>query len=112
MALVGSFPGKLPSRPVSEATVERHLVDRIKARGGVCEKTVSPGKRGFFDRVVVVAGRVFFVETKRPSRGRLTPHQKKRHDEFRAAGASVVILASVEEVETFARWLDDSAPRA
>jgi hypothetical protein len=92
--------------------VERHLVDGITARGGVCEKTVSPGKRGFFDRTAVIGGRVFFIETKRPSRGRLTPHQKQRHDAFRAAGATVVILASVEEVESFLRWLDDSAPRA
>lgn len=90
--------------------MEKHLTDGIRARGGVAEKTVSPGKRGFFDRVVVVSGRVFFVETKKPSRGRLTPHQKQRHDEFRAAGATVMILASIAEVETFLRWLDDWAP--
>jgi hypothetical protein len=101
----------VPARPVSEATVERHLVEGIRARGGVAEKTVSPGKRGFFDRVVVVAGRVFFVETKKPSRGRLTPHQKYRHDEFRAAGATVLVLHSVVEVESFLRRLDGAAPQ-
>ena len=56
--------------------------------------------------------RVFFCELKRPKGGRLTPHQKQRHDQYRAAGASVIVLRSVEEVETFLRWLDDSRPPA
>lgn len=107
-ALVGSSQGKLPSRPVSEATVEKHLVDGIKARGGLADKTTAIGRRGYFDRVVVVGSRVVFVELKRPKGGRLSPHQQQRHDQYRAAGATVAILRSVDEVDKFLRWLDDS----
>lgn len=111
-ALVGSSQGKLPPRPVSEATVEKHLVEGIKARGGLADKTTALGRRGYFDRVVVLGYRVVFVELKRPKGGRLSPHQKQRHEQYRAAGATIATLHSIAEVDNFLHWLDDSRASA
>jgi len=50
-----------------EAAIETELIMRVRALGGIAEKTTVIGRRGFFDRVVVLpGGRVVFVECKRP----------------------------------------------
>ena len=57
---------------VKESVVETELVKRVRAIGGICEKTRVIGRRGLLDRVVVLPGnRVVFVELKRPVGGRL-----------------------------------------
>ena len=82
-----------------ECTVEQLLVKRIESLGGVCEKVVSPGGRGYFDRVAVMpGGRVIFIETKRPRRSYTTVHQKRRHAAYRALGAEVAIVKSAEDI--------------
>lgn len=56
---------------------------------------------GFFDAIVCRRGRVVFAEikdgTKPASRQRLTASEGAMHEDFRRAGAEVVILRSVEE---------------
>lgn len=87
---------------ILESTVERKLVQGVEALGGIADKVVSLGRRGFFDRLVLLpGGRVFFVETKRPKRGRLTPHQRRRHADYEARGAAVFVLSTLEQVERF-----------
>ncbi len=50
-----------------ERDIERHLVKRVKQHGGLCLKFSSPGRAGVPDRIVVLAaGRVLFIEVKRP----------------------------------------------
>jgi len=72
---------------VKERAVEAELVARVVALGGVCEKVMCVGKRGFFDRLIVLPGpRIIFAEIKRPKRGRIAPHQQKYYDTFRALG--------------------------
>ena len=76
---------------VKERAVEAELVARVTARGGLCEKVMVVGKRGFFDRLIVlpVRGgppRIIFAEIKRPRFSRVAPHQKKYYDTFRALG--------------------------
>ena len=41
---------------VRENVVEEELVRRVRAIGGIAEKTTVIGRRGFFDRVVVLPG--------------------------------------------------------
>jgi hypothetical protein len=82
-------------------------VKGIRERHGVCDKVTSLGRRGFFDRIAVLpGGRVFFVELKRPKGGRLSPHQRDRHDDYALCGAVVVVLHSREQVDHFFRAVD------
>ena len=59
-----------------ESTIEKHLVAKVKAMGGMAYKFTSPAHRGVADRVVVLPGGVvWFVELKAPG-GRLSELQK------------------------------------
>ena len=72
---------------VKERAVEAELVARVEALGGLCEKVMCVGKRGFFDRLIVLPGpRIIFAEIKRPRFSRVAPHQQKYYDTFRALG--------------------------
>jgi len=83
-----------------ESTIERYLVEQVERLGGVAEKTVSPGGRGYFDRVVVLpGGRVIFCEVKKPKGGLVSPHQKLRHERYRALDVEVAILRRQSDVD-------------
>lgn len=83
-----------------ESAVETELVMRVRALGGICEKTIVPGRRGFFDRLVVLPGNVvMFVECKRPSGGVLAAHQIERHRRYRALGAVVYIVRNSADID-------------
>ena len=73
---------------VREAKVERYLDNEVKQMGGLTRKWVSPGRDGVPDRIVVIRGRVMFVEVKTVD-GRLSECQKREHIRLRDAGASV-----------------------
>jgi hypothetical protein len=83
-----------------ERLVEAELTARVIAAGGLCDKVVALGRRGFFDRLVVLpGGRVVFVETKRPRGGRLSANQKALHDAYRSRGCEVRVVRNVEDIE-------------
>ena len=83
-----------------EAVVEAELVRRVEALSGVCEKTISPGGRGYFDRVIALpGGRVIFTELKKPRGGVLSAHQRARHKRYRALGVEVEIVKSSADIE-------------
>ena len=83
-----------------EHTVEEQLVRRVRAAGGICEKTRVIGRRGFFDRVVVLpGGRVVFCECKRPIGGRLSAHQIQRIAQYEALGAEVRVVHNAEDID-------------
>lgn len=89
-----------PATVPREAAVERELMRRVKALGGLCEKVRVAGRRGFFDRLVVLpGGRVIFVELKRPRYGRLSPHQKQYRDRFAALGLAVAVVRRSEDID-------------
>ena len=92
-----------------EAAVELVLVRGVEARGGMAEKVRVLGRRGFFDRLVIMpGGRVFFVELKRPRGGSLSPHQRERIRTYQALGCEVLVLRSIGDVESFLSRLDTS----
>ena len=96
----------MPVKGVKENVVEEELVRRVRAIGGIAEKTTVIGRRGFFDRIVVLpGGRVIFCECKRPIGGRLSPHQMQRIRQFEALGAVVAIVSNSEDI---ARLLSDT----
>jgi hypothetical protein len=89
------------SRPLAkEDSVEELLVRRVRALGGRCEKMAMKGRRGFFDRLVVLPGnRVIFVECKRPVGGRLSPHQISLHATYKALGAVTCVVKNSVDID-------------
>jgi hypothetical protein len=85
---------------VRENSIEAELVDRVLSMGGRCDKVQALGSRGYFDRIVVLpGGAVFFVELKRPRGGRVSPHQKLYHAEYRALGAVVALVRNHADID-------------
>jgi hypothetical protein len=84
---------------VKEKLIEAELIARVKAAGGQCIKVQAIGRRGFFDRIVVLPkGRVYFVELKRPRGGRLSPHQIWYMTEFDALDAAIALVRSSADI--------------
>lgn len=84
----------------TEHAIEKYLVSSVESLGGVCEKIISAGSRGYFDRVAVLpGGRVLFIECKKPRGGRVSAHQKARHQSYVRLGATVVIVKSLADVD-------------
>jgi hypothetical protein len=84
---------------IKESAIERELCDRVAARGGLCLKVQTIGRRGFFDRLVVLRGRVIFVELKRPRGGRLAAHQIWYIKAFTELGAMAVVVRSSRDID-------------
>ena len=89
---------------VKERAVEAELVARVERLGGVCEKVMCVGKRGFFDRLIVlpVRGgppRIIFAEIKRPRFGRVAPHQQQYYDRFKALGVEVYFVRNSADID-------------
>jgi hypothetical protein len=83
-----------------ENVVERALVAAVEARGGVCEKVMCVGKRGFFDRLIILPGpRIIFAEIKRPRFGRVAPHQQRYYDRFKALGVEVYFVRNSADID-------------
>lgn len=86
---------------VRESKVENHLAKRSKELPhAICEKHVSPGRRGVPDRILSYAGSVFFIETKAPT-GKLARWQIRDHELRSRAGVRVFVLYTAEAVDIF-----------
>jgi hypothetical protein len=84
---------RLEGELMLERDVERYLVSRVKALGGLCLKWVSPGTAGVPDRIVFMpGGRISFVEVKRPGEA---PTRLQRH-----------VLAQLEQLGCQTAWVD------
>lgn len=83
-----------------ESRVEKHLVDRVKARGGLCLKFTSPSLAGVPDRIVIIDGQVYFVELKAPKE-KARKLQRAVFDRFLACGVPVYLLDSIPDVNRF-----------
>ena len=84
-----------------ESSIERRLGTLVRKAGGLSIK-ILPVMAGVPDRLILLPeGRFFLVELKAP-KGRLRPIQKVRHDQIRALGIEVYVLASTAEVEVWA----------
>lgn len=90
--------GKKPS--VKESVVERELRERVKAQHGICVKTRAIGRRGFFDRLIVLPGpRIVFAEIKRPRGGRVSAHQRWYHAVFRSLDVEVALIKNSADID-------------
>ena len=85
---------------VDERDIEKRLIKAVESLNGKCLKFVSPRTRGVPDRVVILAGRIWFVELKTVN-GRCSPVQRYMQKRLMKAGAQVRVLHSKEDVDAF-----------
>ena len=83
-----------------EKEIERKLVKGVKKLGGLCYKFESPESSGVPDRIVILNGRVIFVEVKAES-GRLSSMQHYRLTQLQSCKANVRVLYGAEQVKAF-----------
>jgi Holliday junction resolvase len=85
---------------VKESVIERELRLRVEEHGGECIKVQAIGRRGFFDRVVILpGGRTVFVEVKRPKGGRVSLHQIKYHERFAELGIAIALVKTSADID-------------
>lgn len=81
-----------------EKEIERRLVKRTKAVGGVCLKFTSPSLMGIPDRIVLLPrGKIGFVEVKRPGE-KPRPLQQKRMKQLSDLGFPVFVLDDEKKI--------------
>lgn len=80
-----------------EKDIEAALVDEVKRMGGICPKWVSPGMNGMPDRIVILPGRIGFVEVKAPGK-KPRALQKRQHARLRNLGCLVYVLDDPEDI--------------
>lgn len=84
-----------------ESEVEAHLVKRVKERGGIPFKFVSPQRIGVPDRICTLPGNnVIFVELKAPGK-KPRPEQEREHTRLRDLGCKVLVLDTKELVDRY-----------
>lgn len=81
----------------AENYVEGYLLERVKRNRGMCLKFTS-GISGVPDRIVILAGRTVFVETKAPG-GKPRRLQRVRIEQMRTAGADVRVIDTRVQVD-------------
>ena len=83
---------------MKEKTLERKLVQAVKASGGIAPKFISPGFDGMPDRIVLLqGGRACFAEIKAAGK---TPRalQLKRHEQLQDLGFQVFVIDDVKQI--------------
>lgn len=81
-----------------EATIERALIARVRAAGGIVRKVQWIGRRAAPDRLVLLPGRCLWVEVKRPG-AKPDPRQQREFTRLREYGLIVVVVDSLEAVD-------------
>lgn len=82
-----------------EKSIERYLLERVKALGGMAIKLDS--EKGLPDRLVLDSGgHHYFIELKRPE-GTLSPIQAEYHKRLKDRGHTVLVLWSYNDVNEF-----------
>lgn len=92
-----------------EVVVENYLVDRIEALGYLCEKHVSPGRRGPPDRLVTWPCGLDLVETKAPGKKPRIDQQRdhKRRAKIGGANTRVYLIDTKKKVDQYIEWRRD-----
>ena len=82
----------------NEKTIEKKLVQAVKAVGGLALKFVSPGYAGVPDRIVLLAyGKIAFVEVKSTGE-KPRPLQEARIKKIRSLGFKVYVLDDEKKI--------------
>ena len=90
----------MSKKDILESEVESHLRKRIESVGGQCVKFIPDYKRGWPDRLLLLpAGVLLWVETKRPVGGSLSPAQLVAHEQLRRLGQRVEVVWTREDAD-------------
>ena len=82
-----------------EREIEKELVTKTKAMGGIAPKFTSPGFDGMPDRLVLLPnGKMAFAELKAPGK-KPRPLQEARHRLLRRLGL-VYVIDRLEQIES------------
>ncbi|MBC1605676.1 VRR-NUC domain-containing protein [Listeria rocourtiae] len=90
---------------MQESKIEEYLRSEVRKRGGLCWKFTSPGTRGVPDRIVMLGGRLAFVETKAPGKA-LRKLQEKRKAQIEAEGHWHCSISTLEQVDNLMSHFD------
>lgn len=83
-----------------ERDIERHLVRRVRERGGEVRKVRWIGRRGAPDRLVMLPHRDGTIWVELKATGKVPePHQLREHERMRAMGQRVEVIDSIEKVD-------------
>jgi hypothetical protein len=85
---------------ILEKDIEQYLLKRCRQQNWYAPKFTSPGRRSVPDRMVVMPGRITFVELKAPGK-KPTPKQLWEHQRLGNLGHDVHVLDSYESVDSF-----------
>ena len=84
---------------MKETEIEKKLVLKVKAKGGIAPKFVSPSYAEMPDRLVLLPGGVFaFAELKAPGM-KPRPLQVSRHRMLRDLGFKVYVINGTQQIE-------------
>ena len=81
-----------------ERVVESYLVKRVKQLCGEIRKLKYIGRKGAPDRLILLPGNHFLIETKRPGKD-AKDHQEREHVILRWAGFKVYVADTQEDVD-------------
>ena len=82
----------------TEKRLEQIFCSKVKQKGGMAFKFVSPGMSGVPDRLVLLPeGKVAFAELKAPGK-KPRPLQEARHRLLRKLGFKVYVIDSTEQI--------------
>lgn len=89
----------------NEKYLEKKLVERVKAVGGMCIKIHNPYYRGLPDRLVILPdGGIVWVELKTLGK-KPTKLQRLAHDELRKREQLVYVIDSDKKLNEFLRLI-------
>lgn len=83
-----------------EKDIEQYLLKLCRQESWYAPKFTSPGRRSVPDRMVVMPGRIAFVELKAPGK-KPTPKQLWEHQRLGNLGHEVHVLDSHQSVDNF-----------
>lgn len=83
----------------SEKSIETHLRDEIKKRGGICIKMDPNATVGIPDRLCILPSVMFFVELKTTT-GKLRPVQITMINRLTDMGHTVHVLRSRNDIDS------------
>ncbi|EEU03770.1 VRR-NUC domain protein [Eubacterium saphenum ATCC 49989] len=96
---------------ITEKDIERRLIRKVKSYGDKTYKFISPTAAGVPDRIVLLAGHVFFVEVKRPD-GELSLRQVLRLIELKGTVPHkskliprCAVLSTADEVDVWVEYI-------
>lgn len=89
----------MPAKPELEDALEDRCVAKVEARGGLALKLRPPTGRGFPDRFIILRGKVWAVEFKRPKVGVVAAQQNTWRKLLTLAGLGVYLCDNDEQFD-------------